>query len=210
MSRVIINHGKAMPTQNRKGQTRNRMIFGAIDLLRRRGLNATSVREVVKHSETPRGSVQHHFPNGKQQLIEAAMTTAKDLVSKSLTNVVAKQGSAAGVLQFIDEWMDILSQNDFEVGCPILAVSVEQYISEDGAPNIATQGRFLGLANKAFVEWQDIFSSAMVNEGCDPERARRLSRLIISSVEGALVMCRAAKSLEPLKDVREELSLLIN
>jgi len=52
--------------------TRAKMVAGAADLMSRRGVNATSMREVVRHTGTPRGSIGHHFPGGKQQLIEIA------------------------------------------------------------------------------------------------------------------------------------------
>ncbi len=192
-----------------KGQTRNKMIVGALDLLRRRGLNATSVREVVKHSQTPRGSVQHHFPGGKQQLVEEAMNAAKELVSLSLSTSVTEKGLKSGVIQFIDDWQKMLIQGDYQVGCPILAVVVEQYISDDGTANHPAQDAFLTIADSAFSEWQNVFSSAMIQEGYGEDRARSLARLIVCSVEGALVMCRASKSLAPLEDIKKEISLLL-
>ncbi|MBD2859522.1 TetR/AcrR family transcriptional regulator [Spongiibacter sp. KMU-158] len=112
------------------------------------------MREVVKYSQTPRGSVQHHFPGGKQQLIEDAMLASKDIVSQMLSAVVTEQGAKSGLQGFIDYWIHTLSQNEFEVGCPILAVTVEQYISEDGTPNTPVQDRFLDIAKTAFEEWQ--------------------------------------------------------
>ena len=35
--------------------TRAKMVAGAADLMSRRGVNATSMREVVRHTGTPRG-----------------------------------------------------------------------------------------------------------------------------------------------------------
>lgn len=35
--------------------TRAKMVAGAADLVSRRGVNATSLREVVRHTGTPRG-----------------------------------------------------------------------------------------------------------------------------------------------------------
>ena len=56
--------------------TRAKMVAGAADLMSRRGVNATSLRDVVRHTNTPRGSLGHHFPRGKQQLIEDALMFA--------------------------------------------------------------------------------------------------------------------------------------
>ena len=56
--------------------TRDKMIAGAADLMSRRGVNATSMRDVVRHTATPRGSISHHFPDGKRQLIAEAVVFA--------------------------------------------------------------------------------------------------------------------------------------
>ena len=79
MSCVIVNGVIMM-----KSATRNKMVVGAADLMSRRGVNATSVREVVRQTDTPRGSIAHHFPRGKQQLLEEALAYAGREVSEPL------------------------------------------------------------------------------------------------------------------------------
>jgi TetR/AcrR family transcriptional regulator, lmrAB and yxaGH operons repressor len=55
---------------------RDRMVQSAIVLLAKRGYQATSFSEVLTESEAPRGSIYHHFPEGKDQLIAAAIEVA--------------------------------------------------------------------------------------------------------------------------------------
>ena len=52
---------------------RNRMIAGAARLLARRGLQATSFSTVLAATGAPRGSIYHHFPGGKDELVVAAL-----------------------------------------------------------------------------------------------------------------------------------------
>src|SRR5256885_16535471 len=52
------------------------MVASAVDLLARRGLQATSLSEVLEQSGAPRGSVYHHFPKGKDELVGAALDLA--------------------------------------------------------------------------------------------------------------------------------------
>jgi len=40
----------------------------------RHGVSATSFSELLVGSGAPRGSIYHHFPNGKAQLVEEAVT----------------------------------------------------------------------------------------------------------------------------------------
>ena len=53
--------------------SRDRLVIGAADMIRRRGLNATSVRELAKHAGAPLGSTYHYFPGGKQQVVTEAV-----------------------------------------------------------------------------------------------------------------------------------------
>ena len=52
---------------------RERMVESAVVLLAKRGFQGASFTEVLAHSRAPRGSIYHHFPDGKEQLIAAAI-----------------------------------------------------------------------------------------------------------------------------------------
>lgn len=194
-------------------ETKAKMVAGAADLMSRRGVNATSMREVVRHTGTPRGSISHHFPGGKQQLLEEAIVFAGTQVSAPLQHLVSDRGAVAGLRAFIALWRQTLEKSDFQAGCPVLAVAVEQYISDatdkDGGPDEVAQGHLLELANGVFANWQHLLTGALKREGVAAGRARRLGTLIVASVEGTVAMCRAARSSQPLEDVRQELEALL-
>src|SRR2546423_14603501 len=61
--------------------SRDRMIVSAALLLREKGLTGTSFGDVIDHSGAPRGSIYHHFPDGKAQLVQEAMRYAGSYVA---------------------------------------------------------------------------------------------------------------------------------
>ena len=190
--------------------TRDNMVAGAADLISRRGVNATSMREVVRHTGTPRGSISHHFPRGKLQLIEDAIAFAGSQVSGPLRHLTENRGVQDGLRAFIALWRQTLEKTKFQAGCPVLAVAVEQYVNDaEGAPDPASQRVLLDLANGIFADWQEIMDSGLRREGVTPARARRLATLIVASVEGTVAMCRAARSAQSLDDVRQELEQVL-
>ena len=195
-------------------ETRAKMVAGAADLMSRRGVNGTSMRDVVRHTGTPRGSIGHHFPRGKQQLIEDAIVFAGTQVSGPLAHLTRDRGAIAGLREFIALWRKTLEKSKFQAGCPVLAVSVEQFVNDaterDGKPDEAAQDRLLDLADGVFADWQRIMFDALRREGVTPARARRLAALVIASTEGTVAMCRAARSAQPLEDVRQELELVLS
>ena len=56
-----------------RGQVRHKMVQGASRVLARRGLHATAFSEVLAVTGASRGSIYHHFPGGKAELIEAVL-----------------------------------------------------------------------------------------------------------------------------------------
>ncbi|MFM9150088.1 MAG: TetR/AcrR family transcriptional regulator, partial [Solirubrobacterales bacterium] len=61
-------------------KTREKMIGGAASLLSQRGLQGTSFSEVLELTDTPRGSIYHHFPGGKDELVAEAIALLGSVV----------------------------------------------------------------------------------------------------------------------------------
>ena len=47
-------------------------------LLATKGVEGTSFAEVLEATDSPRGSVYHHFPGGKPELLHAALDLASE------------------------------------------------------------------------------------------------------------------------------------
>ena len=58
------------------------MVYSAAQLVRERGVTATGVRDVVDRASAPRGSFQHYFPGGKDQLVSEALLWAGDFAAQ--------------------------------------------------------------------------------------------------------------------------------
>ncbi|MBX3586152.1 MAG: TetR/AcrR family transcriptional regulator [Ramlibacter sp.] len=184
--------------------TKEKMVAGAADLMSRRGVHATSLREVVHHTGTPRGSLAHHFPGGKQQMLEEALRYATEAVAQPLQSLLEDKGAVAGLQAFVGWWRRVLGDSDFQSGCPVLAVAVEPLTEEGEA-----RERLRGLAQAAFERWQAVLVTALVREGISQARAHRLAALVVASIEGTVAMCRTARSMQPLDNVYRELESLL-
>ena len=68
MTRVIVKEVIGRRTLEPGGSSR-----AAAVLLAKRGLQATSFSDVLERSGAPRGSIYHHFPEGKDELVDAAI-----------------------------------------------------------------------------------------------------------------------------------------
>lgn len=181
-------------------ESRQRLVAGAADMMRRRGLNATSVRELAKHAQAPLGSTYHYFPGGKYQLAAEAVQWADDLTARALTKEL-RAGPLTGLRAFLTMWRKILTDSDFGAGCPVLAASVEDLPEDGTAPRDA--------AATAFGNWTSILAHSLHDNGVSDVDAHRTAVVIVAAVEGSVAMCRAQRSTEPLDHVAGQLDSLV-
>jgi AcrR family transcriptional regulator len=181
--------------------SRERIVAGAADMISRRGLNATSIRELAKHAKAPLGSTYHYFPEGKQQLATEAVRYTGEWVSRSLRKEL-REGPIAGLNAFLALWRKIVVDTDFRAGCPVLAVSIEEPPGDE-IPDA------LAAAAEVFRNWEDLLAGSLREHGADAERAAQLATLVVAAVEGTVAMCRAQRSTRPLDRVAEQLGALV-
>ena len=153
--------------------TRTRMVAGAAEMIVADAEHRDRrVREVVRSTGTPRGSIAHHFPGGKQQLIEEAVGFAGKAIAVPLQRLMQERGALEGMNRFIDLWRQALQASGFEAGCPVLAVCLEGPVSDEPGPAgtlaPAEQARLLAIAHEAFTEWQHLIAEALRREGLKP------------------------------------------
>ncbi|WP_433516302.1 TetR/AcrR family transcriptional regulator [Nonomuraea sp. CA-143628] len=180
---------------------RSRIVVGAADLIRRRGLAGSTVRDLATHSGAPLGSTYHYFPRGKQQLAAEAVHFAGDLVSGVLRRELAA-GPVAGLRAFLGLWRQTVLDSDFRAGCPVLAVSVEEPPA-DAAPEA------LDAAAEMFTAWEKLLSDSLREHGADFAVAAQMATLIVAAVEGTVAMCRAQRDITALDHVAVQLEQLI-
>jgi AcrR family transcriptional regulator len=171
------------------------MIVSTSLLVRERGARATSLDAVLAHSGAPRGSLYHHFPGGREQLLREATDFAGDYVARRLERV-SGNGPLAAIEALYDWYSGTLVDSDFRAGCPVVAVAVES--SLDG-PDLRDDAR------AAFERWRLALASELEASGIDADRANELGMLVLAAFEGALILSRTYRDLAPLDSVRREL-----
>lgn len=190
----------AATTASAKGSTRRRMLLSAADVLRERGAAGVTIDEVLARSGAPRGSVYHHFPDGRAQLLSEALQFAGDSITDVIDEAVGR-GGASLVSEFVAFWEHTLAESDYAAGCPVVAAAIGS--SSDDDPALRT------IAGDIFGRWRAALGRAFVADGFEESEARSLAVTCIASLEGAVVLCRAGGSVDPLHDVAGQLEFLI-
>ncbi|MEV5872741.1 TetR/AcrR family transcriptional regulator [Streptomyces sp. NPDC052101] len=183
---------------------RERMVFSAAQLIRRDGVAATGMREVAAHAGAPRGSLQHYFPGGKEQLVNEAVDWAGRYAGKRITRFLAglERPTPSGLFTaMVAQWTDEYTADGFQAGCPVAAATAE-CASAGGSTRAA--------AAAAFTAWRTPLAEALTSMGVPAARAASLATLMISTLEGAILMARAEHDVGPLTTAVRELSPLLD
>ena len=170
---------------------RERLIDSTIALIRRRGVHATGLTDLLSHSGTARQSIYQHFPGGKAELVEQATKEAgRQMVALLDTFDDDPISMVDGLISW---WEQELGTTDYTSGCPVVAAAL--------APSPA--------AGRAFSAWESRFTGVLVRAGVTQPAATSLATFTLSALEGAIVLSRAASSTRPLEDVRTQLTMLL-
>ncbi|MGW2936367.1 TetR/AcrR family transcriptional regulator [Streptomyces sp. NPDC001156] len=183
---------------------RERMVFSAAQLIRRDGVSATGMREVAAHAQAPRGSLQHYFPGGKEQLVNEAVDWAGRYAARRIDRFLASlaEPTPSGLFAaMVRQWTDEYEATGFVGGCPVAAATVDCAQSTDSTRTAAAA---------AFARWTRPVAEALRGMGVPEERAEALATLMISALEGALLMARAERDVRALTTVARELGPLLD
>ncbi|MFF1741791.1 TetR/AcrR family transcriptional regulator [Streptomyces mirabilis] len=154
------------------------------------------MREVAAHARAPRGSLQHYFPGGKEQLVNEAVEWAGGYAGKRVARFLAalSEPTPSGLFAaMVRQWTDEFQEAGFASGCPVAAATVDCAESTESTRTAAAA---------AFARWNRPVAEALTDMG---ERAEPLATVMISALEGALLIARTERDVRALTAVAHEL-----
>ncbi len=106
--------------------TKERLTESMLQLIQTSGYSGTGLNAVIEHAAAPKGSVYFHFPDGKAGLGVAAVELAAKQFGTLIAEAAASSGGAAGAARAaIEALATIVSESDFQLGCPVSVVTLE-------------------------------------------------------------------------------------
>jgi len=168
------------------------MVQSAATLIRERGIHGTGLREVVTHSGGPRGSLGRFFPGGKTQLVAEAIDVAVAELFGDFERRLSEAETfpeAIGVI--VTPWRRLLVDHDFALGCPLAATIC------DAADNESLRTHVSDL----LAGWTAPVADAYTRFGSPQAEGEAEATVLVAALEGALILSRAQRSIEPLDAV---------
>jgi AcrR family transcriptional regulator len=163
------------------------MVAAAAESLRRNGLAGTSFTEVLADSGAARGAIYHHFPDGKAELVEDAVALTGARVTEALSALPSVDSEAEVIDAFLELVRPVVLESAAGAGCAVAAVVTE---SRPGDP---LQNSSRGVLD----DWRNSLATQLRQAGASRRRADQVATLLLTTLEGAHVLCRAAGDIEP-------------
>lgn len=162
--------------------TRERLLYAAAELFRRQGYAGTGLKQVVSEADAPFGCLYHHFPGGKQQLAEEVIRGAGAFFGVLVTAVYDEEDTPGSSVRAVFAGAaETLTATDFQDACPIATIALDVASTDDVLRRATAE---------VFEEW-----TVALAERLD-DRDQALA--VIAALEGAFVLCRAQRSVEPM------------
>jgi TetR/AcrR family transcriptional repressor of lmrAB and yxaGH operons len=183
------------------GSSRDAFVRATGKLLRRQGYDGTGLNEIVAASGAPKGSLYFQFPGGKESLAVAALTREAEQLRDAIAAVLNADEDVERALGWLLDALGAgLERSGYRDGCPLATVTLERAARSAPLREAAAGG---------FDSWLEQIERRLRDAGSPPETAARKALVLLSAIEGALLLARAQQDLAPLAALRAELPCLL-
>src|SRR4029077_2760184 len=156
------------------------------------GTPRTGLREIAAPPGGPRGSLGRFFPGGKTQLVTEAIDVALvDLFGDLEQTLSEAETLPEAISVIVAPWRRLLVEHDFALGCPLAATVC------DAADNDSLRTHVCEM----LTWWQAPVAGAYTRFGAPPAQAKAHATVLVAALEGALILARAQRNIEPLNTV---------
>ena len=156
--------------------------------------------DLMEATGLEKGGIYRHFPSKEAVAAEAFDYAWEEAFQERVRDLGSVSGSVDRLKHLIANFVE--RRSSIPGGCPLLNTAVE---SDDGNPVLRERAR------QALGEWRSLLTS-VINEGIQRREIRsevdpnKLAMLIISSLEGALMVSRLERNRDALSAARAHLN----
>lgn len=161
--------------------TRKRLIQTAALLFQQKGYNGVGVAEILSCAGAPKGSLYHHFPDGKADLARAAAEWMSEGMLQIIDDAfLGKTQWQDGVAHFVAKLAKLFDAMDHKDSCPIKAMLF------DGPEDTS----FKKVSEDVVSNWQNRLVHHAVGLGLSKSDAEVQAETLLVAIEGGWTLAR--------------------
>lgn len=169
--------------------TRDRILEATAELYRRQGMAATGLKQISGAARAPFGSIYHHFPGGKESITAEVIRSEGVRYGEFVGGQLAHTDPATGIPQMFENAGRLMESQDYGEACSIETIALEV---------ASTNERLRQESATVFEGWLGGIAAWFGQLDITEEQSRRLALITLTALEGAFVLCRTLRSVEPI------------
>jgi TetR/AcrR family transcriptional repressor of lmrAB and yxaGH operons len=188
---------------NRKSRapTRERILEAAKHLLQQRGYHGVGTADILAAANAPKGSMYHHFPEGKEQIAIAAVQLIRAEVADTLNKLTSRHLSSAEIIRHLAVNMGAwLKASQWREGSMLAAAVIG---------SVPESPRLHAAIRAAFAEWRQQLMQLLIRDGRRQHQALCLAETIVAALEGSMLLARVDQDERVVANVAQMLVSLV-
>lgn len=180
---------------NRESNTRETIVEAARELFFQQGYHATGMAQILAASKAGSGSLYHFFPT-KEDLLVAVLERYKLMLMPMVIDPARERAADPIDRAFavLHGYRLLLEATDFYLGCPIGNLALEVSNSHP-KPRALIQQNFDGWLEQVTLILEE--ARGTLPQDVNPAR---LAKLMLATMEGAVMLARTYRSLDPFDE----------
>ncbi|RDW20125.1 TetR/AcrR family transcriptional regulator [Oceanobacillus arenosus] len=181
--------------------TKSLIIDIATKLFQQKGYKGVGLTEIIKACDISKGSLYHHFPNGKEELLIACLQYLNEEITNDIVDIfnrypTTQEATNAMISKLID---------NFEMEGTLIGYTFSSMVSEMASLSDPVRN----ACAKLYTEMQTIYYHKLVADGFSNDEASSTALMVTASIEGGMLLCLTQKRAEPLQVISQVLPKIL-
>lgn len=172
--------------------SRDKLAWSAAKLFQQRGFHGVGLNEILKLSGLPKGSLYHHFPNGKTDLaLEAAALAHREMtriIDDAFHDADTYQNGVTTLFYKLAKLFELMGKY---TGCPISEIL---FVGPD-------QDLFREKSAEYFEAWTAQIAAYAERQGQTPITARMNAEKLFVTLQGGWTLARAKQDGDAIRNL---------
>ncbi|MEH7073869.1 TetR/AcrR family transcriptional regulator [Neobacillus drentensis] len=181
--------------------TKSLIIDIATTLFQQKGYIGVGLNEILKACNISKGSLYHHFPLGKEELLIACLDSLKEAITTDTEGIFERYPTTIEATKAMIEQLIV----HFEKEGTITGYTFSSIVSEMASVSDPVRTACAELYQKI----ETIYFHKLTADGFTEETAHSIALMMTASIEGAMMLCLTQKASEPLRVISQVLPKMI-
>jgi TetR/AcrR family transcriptional repressor of lmrAB and yxaGH operons len=182
---------------------REKFLKTAGALMEKQGYHGTGLSEILSKSGAPKGSLYYYFPEGKEQIASEVVLQAGNILATRIREKTQDEPDAGKAIHnFLCSVAQRMEETDYHSGSPLTMLAME---------SVTQSERVNQACREAYDMLVDTFKEILVTKGGMEEvSASSTAEMIVSAVEGSIVLSRTHHSADYLRRVADHIEKMLS